>query len=64
MHQAGQPSGGSVTLNIIAGKTQIWKNVPTQAVELRAGDTILFSGQPNGTDTYDALNIVVLPPSS
>lgn len=61
LSSAGQPSGSSVTLNIIAGKTQIWKNVPTQAVELRPGDTILFSGQPNGTDTYDALNIVVLP---
>ena len=64
LSSAGQPSGSSVTLNIVAGRTQIWKNVPTQAVQLQAGDTILFSGQPNGTDTYDALNIVVLAPSS
>lgn len=63
LSSAGQPSGSSATLNNIAGKTQIWKNVPSQPVELRVGDTVLFSGQANGTDTYDAQSIIVLPAS-
>jgi hypothetical protein len=64
LSSAGQPAGGSTVLNIIPAKTQIWRNVPSQPVELRVGDTVLFAGQPNGTDSYDAHSIVVLPPTS
>ena len=61
LSSAGQPSGSTATLNVIAGKTQVWRNVPTQAVQLQVGDTILFSGQSTGSDTYDAQSIIILP---
>ena len=64
LSSAGQPSGSSVVLNVTTNKTQIWRSVPGQPVELRVGDTVLFSGPPNGTDTYDAQSIIVLPPNS
>ena len=64
LSSAGQPSGNTVILNVIPNKTQVWRNVPSQAVQLTVGDTILFAGTPNGTDTYDADTIVVLAASS
>lgn len=64
LSSAGQPSGNTATLNIIPNKTQVWRNVPGQTVQLTIGDTILFAGKPNGANTYDADNIIVLPPTS
>ncbi len=64
LNSAGQPSGNTATLNIIPNKTQVWRNIPNQTVQLAVGDTILFAGHPNGTDTYDTDSIVVLPVSS
>jgi hypothetical protein len=64
LNSAGQPSGNTATLNIIPNKTQVWRNIPNQTVQLSVGDTVLFAGQPNGTNTYDADTIVVLPASS
>ena len=64
LSSAGQPSGNTATLNIISGKTQVCRNVPSQTVQLTVGDTILFAGTPNGTNTYDADTVVVLSASS
>lgn len=64
LSSAGQPSGNTVTLNIIPNKTQVWRNIPNQTVQLSVGDTILFVGQPNGTNIYDADSIIVLAASS
>lgn len=64
LSSAGQPSGNTATLNIIPNKTQVWRNVPSQTVQLSVGDTILFAGKPNGTNNYDADTIVVLAASS
>jgi hypothetical protein len=64
LSSAGQPSGNTVTLNIISGKTQVWRNVPSQTVQLTVGDTILFAGTLNGTNTYNADTVVVLAASS
>jgi hypothetical protein len=60
----GQPSGSSTVLTLVPNKTQVWRNTPTQLVELRVGDTVLFAGQPNGADGYDAQSIVVLAEST
>lgn len=56
---AGQPGGPTLVVNITK-QTQVWRNVPNQAAELKPGDAILFVGDRNDKGDFDARNVVVL----
>ncbi len=62
LDDSGKPSGSSLIINRTR-TTQVWKTVPTQAAELRIGDSVLFVGERNN-DGFDARTIQILPSNS
>ncbi|HEX2910206.1 MAG TPA: hypothetical protein VH186_05315 [Chloroflexia bacterium] len=63
LNASGAPTGTSVVISV-SKQTQVWRSVPSQNVDLKIGDTILFVGDRNNSGSFDARSILVLPPPS
>ncbi len=62
LNDSGTPTGTTLVI-AIGPQTKVWRNVPTQTVELKPGDAILFAGERNDKGNFEARSIVVLPAS-
>lgn len=65
LNAAGQPTGTTLVLTL-SRQVQIWRSIPSQPAEMRAGDSILFVGQRSSADSaiYEVNSVLVLPPNS